>query len=129
MKMILFYSMDIRKFVSSLLVAFVFAFSFSANATCRFDTVMSYQYLPATAIKELTGRQIFTTNASGLYTSSLYQNWNASTSTWTNSSYETKSYDASGNQIGRIGRTWSTVTASWVNTMRDTYAYVLGNRL
>ena len=120
MKMILFYSMDIRKCVSSLLVAFVFAFSFSANATCRFDTVMSYQYLPATAIKELTGRQIFTTNASGLYTSSLYQNWNASSSTWTNSSYETKSYDASGNQIGRIGRIWSTVTASWVNTTRDT---------
>lgn len=80
---------------------------------------------PTTKQLVKAAKQSLTYNANKLLATDLYQNWNALTNAYENSTRNTNTYDANKNLIRTISEDYST---AWQNSTKDTINYDLSNR-
>lgn len=122
-------------------------------ATCRVDTVLTYQYDPGLSTKQLEqidirhynasnnvdtntnfqknasgawikyGRTIYTFNTANVVTELLNQGYDTTVQQWKNTSRVTNFYNASNNIIQKVSQNWSFLMSAWENNSLQEYSY------
>jgi hypothetical protein len=108
------------------LLLFLFALLFTAAVFSQnVDTATTYQ--PVNGIWQPVFRDVTTYNASCKASTTLYQVWVASSSSWADNQLTTYTYNTDNRVIQQTIRVWDTSTNSWANSQRYISTYNSNN--
>lgn len=102
-------------YIKFLLILSLPLISFSANAQeCRADTVLTYEYIPDTEVKELKSRTIYGYDKNNYKISELRKSKDDISEFWNSSSKTLIEVDNLGNELKSTNFDWSTDINSWL---------------